>query len=69
MADPQYLTMKEAQQELRVSKNKMWLLVKDGVIATIENPLDRRQKLVRRSDLDWLAKFARRGQGRTERRG
>ena len=43
--------------QLGVSKNKIWNLVKDGVLPAIPNPLDRREKLVKREDVDKLAEF------------
>jgi len=49
-----YVTMKEAQRLLGVSNQKMWRLVRDGVLEAIRSPLDGRVKLIRRSDLDKL---------------
>lgn len=49
-----YVTMKEAQELLGVSNQKMWRLVRDGVLEAIRSPLDGRVKLIRRSDLDAL---------------
>lgn len=53
MAD-EYVTMGEAQELLGVSRFKLWQLVKEGVLPTFTSPLDRRQKLIRRDDLDRL---------------
>jgi predicted DNA-binding transcriptional regulator AlpA len=48
------VTMREAAAILGVSPAKMWQLVKQGVLTTQPNPLDRRQKLVRVVDLERL---------------
>ena len=48
------LTAHEAQEYLGVSKRKMWRLLQDGVLATQNDPLDARVKLIKRSDLDAL---------------
>ena len=50
--DDEYLTMTEAQEALGVSRFKIWQLVRDGVLQTYESSLDKRQKLIRRADLD-----------------
>ena len=52
MADS--ITMKEAQERLGVSSHKMWQLVRDGILPTRPNPLDRREKLIRLTDLERL---------------
>ncbi len=48
--------MREAARILGVSNAKIWRLVRDGVLATSQNPLDRREKLIRRDDLERLGK-------------
>ena len=53
-ANSEFLTLKEAQDYLGVSKTKMWSLVKSGIVRTYEDPLDRRKKLVRREDVGRL---------------
>ena len=50
----EYVTMTEAQEVLGVSRFKIWQLVRDGELSTYQSTLDRRQKLIRRSDLDAL---------------
>ena len=52
--EDEYVTMTEAQEILGVSRFKIWQLVKDGRLPTFQSELDRRQKLIRRSDLDAL---------------
>jgi len=46
--------VQEAAEYLRVSRFKMARLIRDGEVPTFTTPLDRRRKLVRRSDLDAL---------------
>ena len=48
------MTVKEAADYLGVSRFKMARLIRDGEIATFVTPLDRRRKLIRRTDLDEL---------------
>ena len=50
----EFITLKDAQAYLGVSKTKMWSLVKSGILKTYEYSLDRRKKLVRREDVDKL---------------
>ena len=54
----EFVTMREAQQILGVSKFKMWQLVRDGELTAYQSPVDRRQKLIRRSDLEALRRPA-----------
>ncbi len=51
-----YVTMTEAQEILGVSRFKIWQLVKEGTLQTFRSDLDRREKLIRRADLDALRK-------------
>ena len=50
----EFLSLKEAQDYLSVSKTKMWNLVKSGVLTAYSDPLDKRKKLVRRDDIEKL---------------
>jgi DNA-binding MarR family transcriptional regulator len=54
MSESQHVTMREAASLLGVSHAKMWRLVRDGVLASQRNPLDRRQKVIRRTDIERL---------------
>ena len=56
--DDEFVTMGEAQAILGVSKFKMWQLVRDGQLTAYQAPLDRRQKLIRREDLEALCRPA-----------
>lgn len=46
--------MGEAQEILGVSKFTVWRLVKDGKLTAYQSEVDRREKLVRRKDLEAL---------------
>jgi hypothetical protein len=47
---------------LGISKPKMAQLIRDGVLATVTSPLDRRVKLVRVADVEALgARWAKKG--------
>jgi len=50
----EYVTMTEAQEILGVSRFKIWQLVKEGRLQTFRSDLDRREKLIRRSDLETI---------------
>jgi predicted DNA-binding protein (UPF0251 family) len=53
-------TFSEAATYLGVSRRKVWQLAKDGQFEVIENPLDKREKRVKLSELKRL-KGARNG--------
>jgi excisionase family DNA binding protein len=48
----EFVTMREAQEILGVSNFTIWQMVKDGRLPTFRSEVDRRKKLIRRSDLD-----------------
>jgi excisionase family DNA binding protein len=48
------ITLTEARRILGVSRMKVWRLVKDGTLTAISNPLDKRQKLVHRLEVEAL---------------
>lgn len=50
----EFVTMGEAQEILGVSKFTVWRLVKDGKLTAYQSEVDRREKLVRRKDLEAL---------------
>jgi len=50
----EFLSLKEAQDYLGVSKTKMWNLVKSSILKTYEDFLDKRKKLVRKEDVEKL---------------
>ncbi len=47
----EFVTMREAQEILGVSNFTIWQMVKDGRLPTFRSEVDRRKKLIRRSDL------------------
>ena len=51
-----YMTVGEAQMRLGVSKHKIADLIKRGILSAEENPLDRRQKLIKQEDVEALGK-------------
>lgn len=53
--DGELLTVGEARARLGVSKPKMAQLIREGILATTDSPLDRRVKLVRLADVEALA--------------
>jgi hypothetical protein len=53
--DNEYMTVHQARELLRVSRYKMSRLIGEGVLETQEYMLDRRIKLVRRTDVEKLA--------------
>lgn len=57
METKDFYTMTEARKLLRIGKNKMWRLVNGGTLEVIPNPLDKRNKLVRRADIDKLLQY------------
>lgn len=52
----EFVTMREAQEILGVSSFTIWRMVRDGELRAYQSGTDRRKKLIRRSDLDALAK-------------
>jgi hypothetical protein len=51
IGDISLITLSEAARLLEVSRAKMSVLVSSGALQTIDDPLDRRVKLVRREDV------------------
>jgi excisionase family DNA binding protein len=51
---PEYMTVAEARDHLKVSRGKMTRLIKDGTLETIPDPLDARVKLVKKADVEKL---------------
>ena len=46
-----YVTVQEAASRLRVSRTKVWMLIKEGVLVTSTDVLDRRRRLIAVEDL------------------
>lgn len=47
-----YLKLTEAAKEYGVSRNKLWLLVRDGRLMAYEDPKDRRATLLKREEIE-----------------
>ena len=54
MATDDFVTLVEAAEELGVSRFKVSRLIRDGELRAYVSPLNRKQKLVRRGDLEGL---------------
>jgi hypothetical protein len=52
------ITLSVARAILGVSRTKIWRLVRDGTLTVYSNPLDRREKLVQRSQVEALLTHA-----------
>ncbi len=52
--DSELMTVTEARRILGISANKMSALIGSGTLPYEQDPLDRRVKLVRRSDVEGL---------------
>src|SRR5215213_8209138 len=50
--DDDFVTMREAAEILGVSKFTMWRLVRDGELAAYRSGSDKREKLVKRADVE-----------------
>ena len=49
-----YLTLSEAAEYLGISRVTVWRRIREGQLATYQASTSRRQKLLRRADLDYL---------------
>ena len=47
-----YLKLTEAAKEYGVSRNKLWLLVREGKLRPYEDPKDRRATLLKREEIE-----------------
>ncbi len=52
----EYLSLTAAAELMNVSRFTLWRLVKDGKLDVYESDRDRREKLVRRSDIEALVR-------------
>jgi hypothetical protein len=48
------ITLTVARSLLGVSRTKIWRLVREGTLMVYSNPLDKREKLVKRSQVEAL---------------
>lgn len=56
--ESEYISAAEAREMLGVSKPRMAEMLKNGTLKWEPNPLDRRGKVVRRADVEALARRA-----------
>jgi excisionase family DNA binding protein len=54
LTDSEYLSTSEARELLRVKRDKMTRMIREGIIKTYESPLDRRYKMILRADVEAL---------------
>jgi excisionase family DNA binding protein len=57
MSNDDFVSMAEAQRILGVSNYTVWRMVRDGELTAYQSSLDRRRKMIRRSDLDAVAEL------------
>ena len=57
--DQEYFNIQETAEVLGVTRRRIWAMVKAGEIDSLPNPLDRRETLIPRSEIERLRKFAR----------
>jgi len=56
--EPEYMTVQAASEVLGVTRRRLWDLIRAGHIEAVQNPLDRREKLIPRTEVERLTKFA-----------
>jgi hypothetical protein len=56
--ESEYVSVAEAQEMLGVSKTRMAEMLRNGELQWERNPVDRRGKIVRRADVEALARKA-----------
>lgn len=55
--EAEYLNVQEVADALGTNRRRVWQLIKEGELVTVPNPLDRRQKLVSRDQVERLSKY------------
>jgi Helix-turn-helix domain len=59
MADePEYLNVQQAADRLGTNRRRIWQLIKEGQFHAVSNPLDKREKLIPKSQVEALSKFS-----------
>jgi hypothetical protein len=56
--DVEYLNIQQAADAIGTNRRRVWQLVKEGKLTTIENPLDRRERVISKGQIDRMAKFS-----------
>jgi hypothetical protein len=59
-AEPKYLTIQAAADTLATNRRRIWQMIRDGELHATTNPLDRREKLLLRTEVEKLSEFAQR---------
>lgn len=57
--ESEYLNITETAVALGVNRRRVWQMVRADELESLQNPLDRRETLIPRTEVDRLAKFAR----------
>lgn len=57
----EYLNVTEAAEALGVNRRTVWRLISTGQLEAITNPIDRRAKLIHKSEVERLAAFTKKG--------
>jgi hypothetical protein len=64
----EYMTVQGAAKELKVSRRRIWQLIKGGYLHPEPNPLDGRSKLIPATEVNQVARLAGITQGAASRR-
>jgi excisionase family DNA binding protein len=54
-----YVNIGEAAEILGTTRRTVYTMIKTGKLEAIQNPIDSREKLISRADIERLARFAR----------
>jgi len=54
---PDYYTVQEAAEALGVTRYRIWTMLKRGELEAMTSPIDRRVKLIERSEIERLSRF------------
>lgn len=61
--DPEFLTINAAAEALGTTRRRVWVMVKAGQLDAIQNPIDRREKLIARKQIENLLRFTNKSRG------
>lgn len=50
----EYINLQTAAIDLKISKSELLLMIKDGILKTYDNPLDKDERLVLKADIERL---------------
>lgn len=57
----EYVNIAEAAEMLGVNRRRVWQMIRDGQLEAIVNPVDRRERIIPRSQVEELMRFAKKG--------